>query len=142
MLFALILASTLYACKGNRSQNATQDTDSTKVAEVSVEMKSPPLVVDSPTVLSYTFKQNGKEADLEVFHEKKLHVILVSEDLSWFQHVHSDSNSYNPYKVGVQFPSVGNYFIYADYKPKGAEVQNYKHAVMVHGTKQRVADEI
>lgn len=74
--------------------------------------------------LSFTPKIKDKENEqvpLDVEHEKKIHLIIVSNDLSWFDHIHPEFNSDGSYKVSEKFPTGGNYFLFADYKPTGGE---------------------
>jgi hypothetical protein len=57
---------------------------------------------------------------LDIEHEKKIHLILASEDLSWFDHIHPEYNKDGSYKVTEKFPAPGRYVAFADYKPTGA----------------------
>ncbi len=57
---------------------------------------------------------------LEIMHEKPLHLIAVSEDLSWFHHIHPEQRADDSYAVVETFPNAGKYFLYADYKPAGS----------------------
>jgi len=70
---------------------------------------------------------------LDVVHEKKIHLIAVSEDLSWFDHIHPEFQADGNYEVAETFPSGGNYLLYADYKPSGSAHQLDKIEVKVEG---------
>jgi hypothetical protein len=76
---------------------------------------------DQPTTLEFTVvDKDGKRLDqtaYKVEHEKRMHVIAVSNDLSRFQHVHPIfDTSTNSFKMpGFVFPADGNYRIYADF---------------------------
>lgn len=66
-------------------------------------------------------KDNDKEpVALDVEHTKKIHLIVVSEDLSWFNHIHPELNADGSYSVKEKFPFAGKYTLFADYKPSGA----------------------
>ena len=84
-------------------------------------------------MLSFTPKVKGKDADmvpLDVMHEKKIHLIVVSNDLSYFDHIHPDFQSSGSYDVKVlsksekytsvagvnetRFENGGDYFMFAD----------------------------
>jgi hypothetical protein len=66
-------------------------------------------------------KDNDKEqVALDVEHEKKIHLIVVSDDLSYFDHIHPEINADGSYIVKHKFPFGGKYTLFADYKPSGA----------------------
>lgn len=65
-------------------------------------------------------KDNAEEqVALDVEHTKKIHLIAVSEDLSWFDHIHPELNADGSYSVKEKFPTAGKYTLFADYKPSG-----------------------
>lgn len=72
--------------------------------------------------LSMTPQIIGKESELvplDVAHEKKIHFIMVSTDLSWFDHQHPEYNSTGSYDFNYTFKNAGDYILFADYKPSG-----------------------
>ncbi len=101
------------------------------------------LEAGKPATLSFTpkNKDNATAAvPLDVEHEKKIHLIIVSEDLSWFSHIHPEYQVDGSYSVTETFPNGGNYYLYADYKPSGSSHQLEKIQVSVKGkTKQPVS---
>jgi len=81
-------------------------------------------------------EQIGKTSDLiplEVVHEKKIHLILVSSDLSWFDHIHPLVDKDNNYVVDTKFPYGGSFILFADYKPEGASQQLTRIPITVEG---------
>lgn len=56
---------------------------------------------------------------LERVHEKDLHVIVVSEDLSSFEHVHPAAMGGGAYLLTFRFPHPGRFTIFADHTPAG-----------------------
>ncbi len=57
--------------------------------------------------------------DLEIVHEKPMHLIVISEDLSYFNHIHPVPTADNSiFTVDTEFPAAGNYRLYLDYSPK------------------------
>lgn len=52
-------------------------------------------------------------------HEKLLHLIVVSADLSWFNHVHPEYKGNGEFSVTMTLPREGGYKLYADYTPEG-----------------------
>jgi len=72
--------------------------------------------------LSFTPKKkdaDGEQVALDIQHEKKVHLILVSDDLSWFDHIHPEYTNEGAYVVKTKFPAGGKYKAFADYKPTG-----------------------
>ena len=87
--------------------------------------------------LSFTPKIKGKDNEqvpLDVEHEKKIHLILVSDDLSWFDHIHPEYQADGTYTVAARFPAPGKYKAFADYKPTGATHVVDKIDIDVTGT--------
>ena len=83
-----------------------------------------PTVVEAgkQVTLSMTPQIIGKESELvplDVAHEKKIHFIMVSKDLSWFDHQHPEYNSKGSYDLNYTFKNGGDYILFADYKPSG-----------------------
>ncbi|MGG0938682.1 hypothetical protein ABHN11_21925 [Brevibacillus centrosporus] len=52
---------------------------------------------------------------LQVSHEKLLHMIVVSKDLSYFDHVHPEYEGHGRFHVDIQFPDGGEYKLIADF---------------------------
>ncbi len=111
------------------------------------------ITVGQAGMFSFTPKVVGKESDavaLDVQHEKKIHLIVVSEDLSYFEHIHPDYQSDGSYQIKIlakgqaysngpgknetRFDNGGNYFMFADYKPTGSTHQVEKIPLKVNGT--------
>jgi len=70
---------------------------------------------------------------LDMEHEKKIHLILVDEGLSWFDHIHPEYQPDGSYMVDETFPHGGNYILFADYKPSGSTHQIEKIVLTVTG---------
>jgi Heavy metal binding domain len=102
-------------------------------------------------VLSVTPQIKGDTAalvPLDLVHEKKLHLILLSDDLSWFDHIHPEYQADGSYQIKVlgksdvfsngrghnetRFETGGAYWAFADFKPTGGRNQ-------VHATRFDVA---
>jgi hypothetical protein len=87
--------------------------------------------------LSFTPKIKGSESEavaLDVEHEKKIHLIAVSDDLSYFDHIHPEYNADGSYTVKTKFPTGGKYKLFADYRPTGGGHVVDKIDVSVAGT--------
>jgi hypothetical protein len=100
---------------------------------------STPAIVEpnKEVMLSFTPKKKDADAEqvaLDIEHEKKIHLILVSDDLSWFDHIHPEYNPDGSYTVQTKFPAPGKYKAFADYKPTGGSHVVDKIDVDVNGT--------
>lgn len=57
--------------------------------------------------------------EFETVHEKKLHLIIVSDGLDQFSHIHPEIDPAGNISATFTFPSAGKYRLYADHKPDG-----------------------
>lgn len=90
-----------------------------------------------PVVLSFTPTEKGNEGTqvpLDIEMEKKLHLIIVSDDLDFFDHQHPEYQPSGSYDLTYTFPAGGNYLLFAGYKPTGAEDITDKLPVSVKGS--------
>jgi protocatechuate 3,4-dioxygenase beta subunit len=64
--------------------------------------------------------QAGKPINkFDVFQEKLMHLIVVSNDLAHFDHLHPEYKDNGRFQVSANFPSSGEYTLFSDYKPAG-----------------------
>jgi len=116
----------------NSSVNSTANTDHSAMNHAQaptdvdkafrIEFSSDPgqPQANQPTTLSFTVKDGRGTVvkDLPIVHEKPMHLLVVSRDLSEFYHVHPDVAADGSYKVVHTFPNGGEYKMYADFTPK------------------------
>lgn len=110
-----------------------------------MQFTSSPQTIEAgkPVTLSFTPKNKDNASavvPLDVEHEKKIHLIIVSEDLSWFSHIHPEYQPNGSYTVTETFPNGGNYILYADYKPSGSTHQLEKIQVSVTGKEKQAVN--
>ena len=94
-----------------------------------------------PTVLSFIPKISGNESSqvpLDEVHEEKIHVIIVSKDLGWYDHIHPDYQADGSYSISETFPAGGEYIIFADYQPTGGGNQVERRTLSVSGNPKPV----
>jgi uncharacterized membrane protein len=72
-------------------------------------------------------------AALQVVHTKKLHLIVVSKDLSFFDHVHPAQQRDGSLTLDYAFPAPGEYVLFADCTPAGDRNQVFATPVTVAG---------
>ncbi len=95
-----------------------------------------PIEAGKPASLAFTpvnLSSPGTAIPLDAVHEKKIHLILVSGDLSWFDHIHPAYQTDGSYTVTDSFPHGGNYNLFAVYKPAGGKEQLEKINISVSG---------
>ncbi|UYZ61175.1 FixH family protein [Hymenobacter latericus] len=89
-----------------------------------------------PVTLSFQPQVTGNEqapVPLAVVHEKKMHLIIVSKDLSEFYHEHPDFKASGRYDVPFTFKTGGTYLLYQDYQPQGGTHQLGRQTLQVSG---------
>lgn len=93
------------------------------------------------TVLVFTVKNATGETvrDLQVVHEKPMHLLVVSSDLAEFAHLHPEPQADGTYRVAYTFPNGGGYKLYADFTPPGAKQVVDRYDVAVSGPERRRA---
>ncbi|OBZ13673.1 hypothetical protein [Bacillus sp. FJAT-26390] len=72
----------------------------------------------------------------DVNHEKLMHLIVVSEDLSTFNHIHPDYKGKGKFEVTTAFPKGGSYKLYADFIPTGSAQMTVTSLLKVDGKQQ------
>ncbi len=70
---------------------------------------------------------------LQTRHEKLLHLMMVSNDLSWFAHEHPQLRSDGTFSLASTFPRPGAYVLFSDFAPTGAAPQVAKSTIHVEG---------
>ena len=94
--------------------------------------------------------QANTAVPLDLHHDKKIHLIAVSKDLAWFEHIHPDYQADGSYQIKVlgqgqkftdgrgknetMFERGGDYVLFADYMPTGASGQIERIPLTVGGT--------
>jgi len=93
-------------------------------------------VAGQPFWLSYRFAAaNGDAPDLVEMHTKLSHLIVVSKDLSYFDHVHPEQVAPGKFMIQLTLPVGGDYVLYPDATARGAAPQVERFAFRVDGPK-------
>ena len=66
-------------------------------------------------------------------HEKLMHLIVVSKDLSYFEHLHPTYAGAGRFDVQTSFPAGGYYQLIADFTPTGLGETVQSHWVTING---------
>jgi hypothetical protein len=124
-----------------------------------MEFKTAPAAVEAgkSALLSFIPTRVGHEQDsvpLDLQHDKKIHLIVVSRDLGYFDHVHPQRQQNGAYEIKVlakgekyskakfqneaHFDQGGDYVLFADYLPTGAGHQLERIELNVAGPAYQV----
>lgn len=74
-----------------------------------------------------------QRVELETVHEMDMHLLIVSQDLSYFAHEHPTPDSGGNYTVRHVFPHGGPYVLFEDFTPRGEEQQLGRQELTVLG---------
>jgi hypothetical protein len=84
--------------------------------------------------LSVWSREMGRAVtEFEIFHEKKMHLIVVSEDLGFFFHEHPVLQPDGSFAEVFRFPSAGKWVFFADTAPRGSGEQVALGSTVVGG---------
>ncbi len=88
-----------------------------------LKINSEPIESKKAVTLNFQIKNPKGEnvSDLEIVHEKPMHLFMVSEDLSQYFHEHPIIQTDGTYKLPFTFPNGGKFKIFIDFKPKDDE---------------------
>ena len=85
-----------------------------------------------PTTLTFTPLKNGSLfRDLMIVHTKILHLIIISSDFTFFDHVHPILQPNGSLTLTYTFPRTGTFLLYADITPTGERSQVFRLPVVV-----------
>ncbi|MCL4211384.1 MAG: hypothetical protein KJZ68_12065, partial [Phycisphaerales bacterium] len=88
----------------------------------------------APMVFTLKDAKGTPVKDLDTVHEKVLHLLVVSKDLSWFAHEHPARHADGSFTIPITFPAGGEYTLYFDFTPKGSPQQVVPVKVTASGT--------
>ena len=94
-----------------------------------------PLQAKQETFIALTpvnVEQQNQPLPLEELHTRYYHLLIVSEDLSFFSHEHPHKDQ-NAYTFPFTFPFGGKFILYNDIKPVGVESVIIPKTIYVEG---------
>ena len=108
---------------------------------LSVEMLAGDAVVAQPVPLRFRVSQKPQGTpvdDLQVEHEKLMHVLAVREDLGAFVHLHPKRAAPGLWEIIHTFTNAGRYQIWSDIKHRGTVFSFAQPRLVVAGERQIV----
>ncbi|MBI2756731.1 MAG: FixH family protein [Phycisphaerales bacterium] len=133
-------------CEGSKTYGAPgkcpvckMDLKKVTTDKYSVEVKPLGGKVEAgkPTTLVFTIKDPAGAVckDFQTVHEKKLHLLMTSKDLSWFAHEHPELQPDGTFVFkDFAFPAAGEYVLWHDCTPTGVGMQVVPVTFTVPGT--------
>ncbi|WP_308639781.1 hypothetical protein [Paenibacillus silvisoli] len=77
---------------------------------------------DTASIRLELTKRGGDPIEsFDLNHEKLLHLMVVSEDLSFFSHIHPEYKGKGRFEIEAVIPAGGKYRLIADFKPAGGD---------------------
>ncbi|WP_066308784.1 hypothetical protein [Bacillus sp. FJAT-29814] len=133
-LFILPFVLLLSACSGGTDESWENE----EVTEASTRLLADDVVVlwkvDGSTIKLKIVQDDGKPIEkFDINHEKLLHLIIVSKDLSYFNHIHPEYKGAGLFEITNDFPSGGEYKLIADFKPADGGAMTKMEWVKVKG---------
>lgn len=79
----------------------------------------------TPVKLSIDVQDSAGKAiaNFDTFQQKLMHLIVVSDNLQFFSHLHPTYKGNGSFEVEANFPLSGSYTLFSDYKPLGEKEQ-------------------
>ena len=84
--------------------------------DVTITFERPSAETGRETPLKFVFTKEGKPMDdLQIMHDKLMHVVLVRNGLKHFDHIHPKQTAPGVFVVPYTFAAAGEYRIWADF---------------------------
>lgn len=83
--------------------------------------------------ISFTDDSGNPVEEYTITNEKLLHLIVVSDNLEQFQHLHPEYAGAGRFELKMKFPTGGGYKLYADFMPTGMNELTRVAEVQVNG---------
>lgn len=89
-----------------------------------LNLKTPSIAASSPAELRFTVVRDATGRNLTGYereHDKELHLIVASRDLTVYRHLHPARAADGTWSVPAELPKAGGYRVFADFAPEGAK---------------------
>ncbi|WP_138754215.1 hypothetical protein [Paenibacillus sinopodophylli] len=114
------------------------DVEEAPAADVRLEWRySPeqPKPGEETKIELFLYDKAGKPIEkYDVNHEKLMHLILVSQDMSEFMHIHPEYMGKGKFEVAAAFAQSGTYKLFADFIPTGSSQMTVTSRLKVAGS--------
>lgn len=113
--------------------------EAARLKDIQTEWFISPIAVKPNQEVEVTLivKNEGKNITcFSMVHEKQMHLLVISNDLSTFQHLHPNYDGEGRFSVKAILPKAGKYKIFANFLPEGSAQQLSKFDLIVEGKEQ------
>ncbi|MBD2541719.1 hypothetical protein [Coleofasciculus sp. FACHB-SPT36] len=109
---------------GSKHESAHESMPETEAAQAKLTIQGT-ITPNKPVSLAIDIQDKSGKAivKFDTFQEKLMHLIVVSDDLQFFSHLHPTYKQNGRFEVEASFPQPGNYTLLNDYKPAGQKEQ-------------------
>lgn len=111
---------------GEGHEGHSHGASSSAVLTTQAKLNAPSTITANkpvPLAIEIQDKDGNAITAFEMFQEKLMHLIVVSNDLQVFQHLHPEYKEKGIFEVETTFPKPGNYSLFVDYKPAAQSEQ-------------------
>ena len=120
------------------SSAATDNATGGKKQPTRLEFKSAPEVIRPGEPATWTLQivdqiSGAPVKEFSLVHEKLMHLIVVSKDLTWFNHLHPEYKGDGVFTISAVLPKAGSYKLYADHTPTGGTQVVSQHELTTEG---------
>ncbi len=147
-LFFTLIAAMIFvtACSkasdsgSNHNERGSEHSGHTEAAADATKavwtLSAPKPQAGTNTTISVKIQDDkGKAVEkFDISHEKQMHLIIVSKDLSYFDHIHPEYKGSGQFDIATKFPAGGEYKLFADYVPTGSSATTDSTWVTAEGT--------
>jgi hypothetical protein len=111
-----------------------------EMAEYEVKLATTPVVVKPGEKFRLTFfishpKTGAPVKEFNVVHDMPFHLFVVSQDLTYFAHIHPHQRTDGSFTIETMVPKAGSYIIYCDIFPVGGMPQVVHRSLITAGFK-------
>lgn len=137
LMFVLPLLLLLSACGGGAKDSWENEEVKEAGARLLADDVKAIWKVEGSEIKLKIVHSDGKPIEkFEINHEKLLHLIIVSKDLSYFNHIHPEYKGEGLFEINNEFPSGGEYKLIADFKPADGGAMTKMEWVEVDGNQR------
>lgn len=121
---------------GHDSHSTNEESHVNQSLFAKAELTTPENIApntDIPLTINIQDSTGKAIEKFDKFQEKLMHLIMVSDNLQFFSHLHPNYKDNGRFEIKTQFPQSGNYTFFSDYKPSGKSEQISVLKVQVPG---------
>ncbi len=106
-----------------------------EAADYRLELTTTPPAVEAGRPARFRFAvfhpmTGAAVTDFAVVHDRPYHLFVVSQDLTFFDHVHPEQGPDGSFSIDLTLPRPGYYKLYSDFLPSGGGPQVIAHPVV------------